>query len=43
MHWIVDNPAKPKKVEFTTLEAKYDQNLSDSLFTREHLKKISIK
>jgi hypothetical protein len=43
MHWIVDNPAKTKKVEFTTLDAKYDQNLSDSLFTREHLKKITAK
>ena len=41
MHWVVDNPAKTKRIEFTTLDAKYDQNLSDSLFTREYLKKIA--
>ena len=41
MLWRVDNPARQKKIEFETLEAKYDQNLSDSIFTRENLKKIS--
>jgi hypothetical protein len=43
MRWIVDNPEKQKKIEFTTADAKYDQNLSDSIFTREHLKKITLK
>ncbi|HVG20618.1 MAG TPA: outer membrane lipoprotein-sorting protein [Blastocatellia bacterium] len=43
MHWLVDNAAKQKKIEFTTGDAKYDQNLSDSIFTREHLKKIATK
>lgn len=39
--WKVDNIARHKKIEFETIESKYDQNLSDSIFTREHLKKIS--
>jgi len=43
MHWLVDNPAKQKKIEFATTDAKYDQNLNDSIFTREHLKKIAQK
>ena len=43
MHWLVDNPAKQRKIEFTTADAKYDQNLNDSIFTREHLKKIASK
>jgi hypothetical protein len=43
LHWTVDNRAKEKKVEFETLDAKYDQNLSDALFTRENLKKIATK
>ena len=41
MLWKVDNLARQKKIEFETLEAKYDQNLSDSIFSRENLKKIS--
>ena len=41
MLWKVDNLARQKKIEFETLEAKYDQNLNDSIFTRDHLKKIS--
>jgi Outer membrane lipoprotein-sorting protein len=43
MHWSVDNRAKQKKIEFETLEARYDQNLSDALFTRDQLKKIAIR
>jgi Outer membrane lipoprotein-sorting protein len=43
MRWTVDNLEKQKKVVFTTLDAKYDQNLSDSIFTREYLKKITLK
>lgn len=43
MHWLVDNAEKQKKIEFTTADAKYDQNLSDSIFTREHLKKVAQK
>ncbi|HEY9232451.1 MAG TPA: outer membrane lipoprotein-sorting protein, partial [Blastocatellia bacterium] len=43
MHWTVDNRARQKKIEFETLEARYDQNLSDALFTREQLKQIATK
>jgi Outer membrane lipoprotein-sorting protein len=41
MHWMVDNRARQKKIEFETLEAHYDQKLSDALFTREQLKQIA--
>ena len=41
MHWTVDNLSKQKKVEFETLDAKYDQNLSDTTFTRDQLKKVA--
>jgi hypothetical protein len=43
MRWTVDNLAKQKKVIFTTLDARYDRNLSASTFTREHLKKIAAR
>jgi hypothetical protein len=43
MRWTIDNLARQKKIGFETLEAKYDQNLSDAIFTREHLKKITAK
>lgn len=43
MRWVVDNTAKQKKIEFTTAGAKYDQGLNDSMFTREHLKKVVAK
>lgn len=43
MHWTVDNVARRKQIKFETLSAKYDDALSDSLFTREHLKKIASK
>lgn len=43
MRWTVDNIARQKKVEFETLTVKYDQNLSDAIFSRENLKKISLR
>ncbi len=43
MRWTVDNLARQKKIVFETLEAKYDQNLSDAIFSREHLKKLAAK
>ena len=43
MRWTLDNLARQKKIVFETLEAKYDQNLSDAIFSREHLKKIAAK
>ena len=39
--WSIDNRARQKKIDFETIDAKYDQNLSDSVFTREHLKKLA--
>lgn len=39
--WTIDNRARQKKIDFEAVDVKYDQNLSDSLFTREHLKKIA--
>jgi hypothetical protein len=41
MRWTIDNKARQKKIDFETIEVKYDQNLSDSIFTRDHLKKIA--
>jgi predicted component of type VI protein secretion system len=41
--WTVDNLARQKKIVFETLEAKYDQNLGDAIFSREHLKKLAAK
>lgn len=39
--WDIDNLARQTKIAFDAVEVRYDQNLSDSIFTREHLKKIS--
>ena len=41
MRWTIDNLARRKKIDFEAIEVKYDQNLSDSIFTRENLKKIA--
>lgn len=41
LRWSIDNRARLKKIDFEAVEVKYDQNLSDSIFTREHLKKIA--
>ena len=41
--WTIDNRARQRKVDFEVLETKYDQNLSDTLFTREQLKKLTAK
>lgn len=43
MKWTVENRARKKNIFFEAVSAKYDQGLSDSLFSREHLKKISSK
>jgi hypothetical protein len=43
MKWAVDNVARQKKVEFETLSVKYDQNIPDAIFSRENLKKISVR
>ena len=39
--WSIDNPARQKKINFEAVNVKYDQNLNDSLFSREHLKKTA--
>jgi hypothetical protein len=39
--WSIDNRARQKKIDFETIDGKYDQNLNDSVFTREHLKKLA--
>jgi hypothetical protein len=41
VRWTIDNPARRKKIDFEAVDVKYDQNLNDSIFTREHLKKIA--
>ena len=41
MRWTIDNRARQKKIDFEALDVSYDQNLKDSIFTREHLKKIA--
>ncbi len=41
LRWIIDNLARRKKIDFEAVEVKYDQNLSDSTFTRKHLKKVA--
>ena len=41
--WTIDNRARQRKVDFEVLDTKYDQNLSDTLFTREQLKKLTAK
>lgn len=43
MKWTVDNIARKKKIVFETLEAKYDQSLSDAIFMRDNLKKLASK
>jgi hypothetical protein len=43
VRWTMDNPARQKKIDFEAVDVKYDQNLKDSIFTREHLKKIASK
>jgi len=41
LRWTIDNRARQKQIEFEAMDVKYDRSLSDSLFTREHLKKIA--
>lgn len=43
MEWTIDNRARRKRLEFETVSAKYDLNISDAIFSRERLKKISTR
>ena len=39
--WTIDNRARHKKIDFEAFDVRYDVGLKDSMFTREHLKKIA--
>jgi len=41
LRWTIDNLARRRKIDFEAVDVSYDQNLKDSIFTREHLKKIA--
>jgi hypothetical protein len=41
--WTIDNLARQKKIEFETVGARYDLNISKAIFSREHLKKIATR
>jgi hypothetical protein len=41
--WTMDNLLRKKKLNFEIKEVKFNQNLSEAIFTREHLKKTSTK
>jgi hypothetical protein len=41
--WTMENPVKKKHLDFEIKEVKFDQNLSAAIFTREHLKKTTMK
>lgn len=41
--WTLENPARNKRLEFETVDARYDQGLSDAIFSRDHLKKLATK
>lgn len=43
MRWTLDNPARGKRIEFDLLDVKYNEDLADSIFTKENLKKVSLK
>ncbi|HJQ67409.1 MAG TPA: outer membrane lipoprotein-sorting protein [Blastocatellia bacterium] len=43
MRWVVDNPARQKKISFETIKVAYGGQLSDAIFSRDHLKKITTR
>ena len=43
MRWTIYNFSRQKRIDFVTLEAKYDQQLSDTFFSQERLKKLATK
>jgi hypothetical protein len=43
LKWTLDNRARQKKIDFETTDAKYNQGLSDSIFTRQHLKEVATR
>ncbi|HEY6330954.1 MAG TPA: outer membrane lipoprotein-sorting protein [Blastocatellia bacterium] len=43
LKWTIDNQEQRKKVDFEATDVKYNQNLPDSLFTKDHLKDLVSK
>ncbi len=43
LRWTLHNLARKKTIDFQTIDARYDQNLSASIFTRQHLKEIATR
>lgn len=43
LRWTLHNLARKKTIDFETIDARYDQNLGDSIFTRQHLKEIATR
>ncbi|HWO02356.1 MAG TPA: outer membrane lipoprotein-sorting protein [Blastocatellia bacterium] len=43
LRWTLENVARKKTIDFETSDAKFDQNLNDSVFTRQHLKEIATR
>ena len=41
VRWSIDNIARRRKIDFEAVDVSYDKNLKDSIFTRDHLKKIA--
>ena len=39
--WTIENRSRKKTIDFVATDVRYDQGLSDSIFTQEHLKKIA--
>lgn len=43
LRWTLHNLARKKTIDFQTTDARYDQNLGESIFTRQHLKQIATR
>lgn len=41
MAWTVENLEQKKKISFQATDVKYDQNIPDTVFSRDHLKAIA--
>lgn len=43
LRWTLYNLARKKTIDFQTTDDRYDQNLGDSIFSRQHLKQIATR
>jgi len=43
MKWTIDNREQHKKIDFNVIDVKYNQNLPESTFTKDHLKQLVAK